>query len=101
MPKPLSQEKKLDWQEKIQKQQESGLSVQRWCHENQISKHNFCYWRDKLSPKLLNQPSFTELKDLEKTGITIEYAGFYIHLDKNFESSTLKACLDILKDVKC
>lgn len=101
MPKPLSLEKKLEWQERIRKQQESGLPIERWCRENQIAKHTFCYWRDKLSSKSLSRSSFSELKDVEKTGIKLEYSGIFIHLDKDFESSTLKNCLAVLKEIKC
>jgi hypothetical protein len=34
MGKSLSLEKKLEWQENIRKQQESKLSVQKWCEQN-------------------------------------------------------------------
>lgn len=101
MPRPSSSEKKQEWEEKIRKQRESGLSIERWCHDNQLPTHVFYYWRDKFLPKSLNRACFTELHDANRTGITIEYRGIRIHLDKHFEPSILKRCLAALKELKC
>lgn len=101
MPK-LSPEKKLEWEERIRNQRESGLSIEKWCQQNQILPHRFYYWRDRLLPKLgLDRSSFTELVQTKGSGICIEYHGIRIHLERNFDPSILKECLSVLKELKC
>lgn len=103
MPRSTSEEVKEKWKETIHQQRQSGLSITAWCCENNISKSVFCYWRDKLFPKVaLNHTAFTELFDKKssiQTGIKLEYQGFRIHLEGDFDPYTLKKCLDVLK--KC
>ena len=102
MPKPLSSEKKLEWEEKIRKQKDSGLSIERWCNEHQIRSHTFHYWKERLSPKPLpSRLSFAELSSAKETGITIEHRHLRIRLDKHFDPYVLKQCLSVLMEIKC
>ena len=102
MPTVASQEKRSMWEQKIRLQQQSGLSIERWCRENQISPHTFHYWKDRLFPKtVLTHSSFIELSDGKGTGIIIEHQGVRIHLDRHFEPETLKRCLAALKEITC
>lgn len=114
MPQTLSEEKIQEWKEKILKQRESGLSIKRWCNENSVVIHTFNYWQTKLFPKiLLTRSAFKEIpdrkricvSDLKEKVIVVEYHGIRIHLDQQFEPSTLKQCLEVLlevlKDVIC
>jgi hypothetical protein len=94
-------EKVQDWKEKILQQQNSGLSVTRWCQEHQVVECQFYYWRSKLFPKKVDVSGFTELVDAKNTGITIEYNGMRIHMDPNFDADTLKKCLSVIKVIKC
>lgn len=98
----VSPEQKLDWAEKIRKQQESGLSIEKWCQQNQIPTHQFHYWKARLLPQSkVTRANFKEITAREGTGITLEYQAVRIHLDPNFEPSILKQCLTILKEVVC
>jgi transposase-like protein len=103
MPQPFSEAKKQEWKKRILQQGESGLSIAQWCRENDVSSHNFSYWRDKLFRKAalavaLDRSTFTELADKrrvtvsdpERKGITIEYHKIRIHVEEQFESSALK-----------
>lgn len=103
MPKPISPEKKLEWQEKIRQQRESGLSIDRWCLQNHLPPHIFYYWKSRLFPKApLTHSCFTELPaGNQGTGICIEYRGVRIHLDRDFDPSTLKSCLSTLRGIPC
>ncbi len=105
MAQPLSSAQKQEWQEKIFKQQESGLSIKQWCCNHQIPAHTFYYWKKRLhstNTSALNRSSFSELPlAKEETGITIECREFRIHLDKDFEPSILKQCLTVLKELSC
>jgi len=102
MPKSVSSEKKLKWEEKVRQQRESGLSITRWCRQNQIHPNTFRYWKDRLSPKSpLTRSCFTELSTSLGTGIYIEYRGVRIHIDKCFDPATLKNCLSALRGIQC
>jgi hypothetical protein len=102
MAEALHLEKRNQWEEKIHQQQASGLSIQRWCHEHQIKTHVFYYRKDRLNQKTtLSRSGFTELVNTKAPGISIEYQGVRIHIDKNFDSATLHDCLSVLRGVKC
>jgi hypothetical protein len=102
MSKPLPPEKKLEWEEKVRQQLESGLSIAKWCSQNQIVVHTFYYWKERLFPKnQLTRSCFTELPVSQGTGISIEYRGVRILIDKYFDPATLKSCLSALKGVSC
>ena len=98
MKKQISPEKRLEWEEKFQKHRESGLSVNRWCLENQISKSSFNYWKERLYPRqqILFRSNFVELSSTQNTGIVIECRGLTVRLDRKFDSSVLKQCLTVL-----
>ena len=102
MAKVLPLEKRNEWEERIRQQQASGLSIERWCQANEIKTHAFHYWKDQLNQKTpLNRSFFTELVNTKTPGISIEYQGFRIHVDKNFDSATLQDCLTVLRGMKC
>src|ERR1700722_18305231 len=102
MPRQASEEIKQQWKDKIQIQRESGLSIVVWCDKNNISIHTFNYWKDKLFPRpSLNRASFSEITQLgpKNTAVTIEYHGFQVRIDSNFDPAALKKCLKILREV--
>lgn len=102
MSNPHPPKKQPKWEEILLKQHESGLSANRWCIENSISVHTFHYWRKKLLPKNdLTRSCFTELVEENEAGVTIEYQGFSVLLNRQFDPSTLKRCLETLKEIKC
>lgn len=97
MGKPFSTEQRHIWKEKIQSQKESGLSIQRWCQENQIAPHLFHYWNKQLFKKEFERNSFAELTDQKGCTIDIEYREIRIHL----EAVSLRQALQVLKELKC
>ena len=102
MAKPLSEELKQQWKDRVNEQRSSGLSVPLWCRQNKIPVYNFRYWQNKLFPKPpIDCSAFTEIsiKSTAKTEIILAYQGFNVHLSQHFDSSTLKRCLEVLK--KC
>ena len=110
MSRTFSKEKRQQWKDHILKQRESGLSIVCWCRQNNILSQAFYYWQRKLFPKpILDRSDFTEVEDgksseafdLKGTGITIEYHGIIIHLEKQFDHLTLKQCLTALKEAAC
>jgi hypothetical protein len=103
MARPISDERKQQWQHNILNQHDSGLSIAAWCRLNKIAVHKFYYWQKKLLPKSsLEGLAFAELINEERgkvsdSGIVLEYQGISIHLSHHFVSSALKRCLEVLK----
>ena len=97
----VSEEAKQQWKNNILNQRSSGLSIAAWCHQNEVHNHVFYYWKSKLFPNPpLSRSVFTEIEeknDKSNSGIVLTYQGFSIHLDQHFDSSTLKRCLEVLK----
>jgi transposase-like protein len=98
MPRQISQEKRLEWEEKVRAQEESGKNMTQWCREQQIHYSTFSYWKKQFRPtvKTLSRSSFTELSDGTSTGITIHCQRIQIHLTKDFDLVTLTRCLRLL-----
>ncbi len=110
MSQPFSEEQKQQWREKIISQKNSGISIAAWCRQNEIADHLFYYWKRKLFPEpAITLSSFTEVPfekegqclETKNSGIKIEYGEIHIHLDKCFDSPTLKRCLSVLKGAAC
>jgi hypothetical protein len=102
MSKPTSTAKKIEWETRIRQQHESGLSVDRWCRQNQVTSCSFYYWKYRLQPKTeLTRSCFTELPLDQGTGISIEYQGIRILIDKSFDPATLRNCLSALRGLQC
>jgi len=101
MAQPFSEDLKLKWKENILKQRQSKFSMASWCRQNGIAVHTFYYWQSKLFPKpVLSRSAFTEAieeKNKSTTGIVLEYHGFNIHLNECFNPSTLKKCVEVLR----
>lgn len=90
-------ELRLTWEERIQKQKASGLTIQHWCRDNQIPIYLFYAWKRRLSPKTLSRGCFIEIAEAKDVGITIEMNGISIRLEKHFDAATLKRCLETLR----
>ena len=97
----LSPVKRLEWKKRICCQRESGLSIERWCRENKITSHLFHYWKARLFPPVIQKAAFIEVQDKNNIGVTIEYFGFRLLIDRHFDPLTLKRCLSLLKEIKC
>ena len=95
--------KSRDWERKIQEQRQSGLSVTRWCHSNQISYHTFLYWKRRFQRlQSIERKTFIEIQDTSpKSRIHLECNGIRIYVDKDFDAPTLAKCLQMLKAAVC
>lgn len=80
MPKPLSEDKKLEWKNLIEQQRQSGLSIDKWCLQNQIQSHTFHYWKDKLFQKSLQKTSFTEINVKRPDAILLQARGVSVRI---------------------
>lgn len=101
MPRPSSQQTQLEWKERILQQQASGLSIEKWCSQNQISPHNFTYWRDKLFPKQLEKSHFTELNIKRSDAISLQARGIHIHMGSDCDPHLRKQIFTIFAELSC
>lgn len=101
MGRKASEENQSKWKENILEQRQSNLSVVAWCLQNKIAVPTFHYWKKKLFPKSFDRNVFTEIVRDNNigSGVSLEYRGIHIHLNRDFEPSVLQVCLDVLK--KC
>lgn len=80
MPRPTSEDKKLEWKALIEQQNQSGLSVKKWCLQNKIPHSTLQYWKEKLFPKPLQKESFTELNIKRSDAISLQACGISVRL---------------------
>lgn len=96
--------KRIEWERKVSEWQKSGKSVRSWCKENQINYVTFLGWRNRLQEdqSLADHSEFVELKEKPSgSGIYLECSGIFIHLSLDFNTLTLKKCLEVLKGETC
>ncbi len=101
MPIQASEEKQLEWKNIIEQQRQSGLSIDKWCRQNQIAPHNFHYWRDKLFPKSLQKSSFTELNMRRPDAISLQARGIYIRMGNDCDLNLRKQLFALFAEVSC
>jgi hypothetical protein len=97
MKKAVNLQLRTEWEGKIRTQQMSGLSIAKWCKDNQVVQHTFYYWKDRLFPKE-KRLSFAELKSDKGTGVSIEYNNLRICLESDFDPLVLKRCMLALRE---
>lgn len=101
MPIPASEEKQLEWKNLIDQQGQSGLSVKKWCHQNQIRPTTFLYWKEKLYSKQLLKSSFTELNIKRPDAISLQARGVYIRLGADCDLNLRKRLFALFAEVSC
>ena len=93
-----------EWLELIEEWQESQMSAKAWCLKQTIPYKKFIYWKMRLTNAARSIPqvptaSFVELSDTQSNlaGIEIHCHNFSLMLQKDFDSSTLLRCLQVLE----
>ncbi len=101
MPKPTSEEKKLEWKNLIEQQRQSGLSVEKWCLQNQIRPHTFLYWKEKLFLKPLQKTSFAELNMKRPDAISLQARGLYVRMGSDCDPHLRKQLFALFTEASC
>lgn len=101
MPIPASEEKKLEWKNLIEQQRQSGLSVDKWCLQNQIRLSAFQYWKDKLFPRGLQKESFSELTMRRSDTISLQAKGLYVRMSGDCDPSLRKQLFALFGGLPC
>lgn len=101
MPSPKSEDKQIEWKNLIDQQGRSGLSVKKWCQQNQIRPYSFYYWKDKLFPKQLQKTSFTELNMNRPDAISVQARGLYIRIGSDCDPHLRKQLFALFAGISC
>lgn len=101
MPSPSSESKKLEWTKLIEQQRQSGLSVEKWCLQNQIRPYTFRYWKEKLFSKPLQKTSFTELNVKRSDAVSLQAPGIYVRLGVDCNPNLRKQLFSLFAEASC
>lgn len=102
MSNPTSEEKQFKWKNLIEQQRQSGLSIDKWCLQNQIRSHVFHYWKTKLFPKQLQKTSFTELNIKRPPDtISLQTRGLRVHIAEDCDPHMRKQLFALLGEWSC
>lgn len=101
MPIPTPEEKKLEWKNLIEQQRQSGLSIEKWCRQNQIVPHTFHYWKDKLFPRPLQKSSFTELNMKRSDAVALQARGLYVRMGSDCDPLLRKQLFALFASLPC
>lgn len=102
----LTEEERQEWANKVKNWETSGKSAAQWCRENKVEYHKFLYWKERFTsfrvkPTPSSVTAFVEIAENKSyySGITIECHNLRIRLAKQFDLSTLKSLISLLKGV--
>ena len=92
------------WQELVLQWETSNKSAKAWCCEHGVAYVSFISWRNHLKNTLPTKPdtlqaSFVEISDPSPalSGIEIHCRSLTLTLSKDFDSSALVRCLQVLE----
>jgi hypothetical protein len=103
----LAEQRLNEWEIKINQWKASQKSITTWCKEQSIPEHRFYYWQRKLKKTsqkaFTDNSSFVQLADSSEgvSGIELKIQKFTINLSREFDTVTLKRCLQLLQEVSC
>ncbi len=86
----MDESKRQLWEERFEEQATSGMTVDTWCAEKQISKHTFYYWKQRIRKEKMDEiekntesPLFAKLQmpaasddRITEAGLIIRWRGF-------------------------
>jgi hypothetical protein len=82
------------WTELVSEQKQSGLSVQDFCRERQISIHSYRGWRTRLNKEPSPSGEWLTLKSQSRTSaetaITIRIGAAHIDVSTGFDPQLLR-----------
>lgn len=101
------------WEQRINEKNKSGMSVAEWCKINNIKKHIYFYWRNKInkSKKLDNEIKFTEVtsifsnsNELETNQIKTDdfhiiFKNVQVSVPSNFNQDSLAGLMKVLQQL--
>jgi hypothetical protein len=99
-----NQSKKQYWKKCLLDWSKSGQLLKTWCKKNNLPYSSLWYWQKKLLPKIEENEEqesvlFSELVDpgSQSSGVELVIGTRVIRLCKNFDTETLKSCLNVVE----
>jgi hypothetical protein len=99
------------WRKRLDDCANSGKTVVYWCHRNNVSVHQYYYWKRRLAiapPQPTAPTEFLPVELVEAaplpaaiTGVTLRLAGTQIELAHGFDPATLQAVVVALSALPC
>lgn len=95
----LSEEKLELWKQHFAAQEQSGLSVAKYCRQHNLKVHQFKYYRSSLSAKTQKTPHFIPVKVKKREMVKIEIAGVELGISSDISQAWLaKLILEVGKN---
>ncbi|WP_414150378.1 IS66 family insertion sequence element accessory protein TnpA [Acetobacterium carbinolicum] len=90
----MVESKRQLWKERFEEQSNSEMTIDAWCSQNQISKHTFYYWKQRIRKDKMDRveentasPLFAKLEmpataaeRITEAGLIIRWRGFELIL---------------------
>ena len=99
------------WEQRINDRNNSGLTIEKWCKENNISRHKYNYWNHKIKEKNNHEVTFAEVTpiilDVERSEVNVcksdDFQLFFnniqVTIPSNFNKSSLADLMEILQNL--
>ena len=98
---------KEEWMEHVKRFKESGISINRYCRDNNLKPTSFRHWINKDRKTVFNTRKKENFVKLEvkntfvreiSSHILLKYNSFEITLSADFNKSDLNRLLDVLEE---
>ena len=103
----------LLWEQRINERTKSGMSVSKWCKDNEISKGKYHYWNHKINKKQNpnNEMTFAEitpiLSNADQAILTsdklddfqIFFKSIQVTIPSNFNQTSLAGLMKVLNEL--
>jgi len=101
------------WEERIKERNKSGMSVSKWCKNNEISKSKYHYWNHKISKKQKpnNETTFAEITPIPSNAevaisssdklddFQIFFKNIQVTVPSNFNQTSLAELMKVLREL--
>ena len=93
------------WEQMVQSRKESGLTISKWCKENNMNPKTYYYRLRKVREASFKETETHEIvqisddteQNLQKEKIEILWGNLKISVPDNFKRKTLQKILEVLK----
>ncbi|MFT8316074.1 MAG: hypothetical protein ABF633_17765 [Clostridium sp.] len=99
------------WKQRINEKNKSGMSVSEWCKINEISKHKYHYWNNKINKKLDKKMEFAEVSSIisntheseankgKSDDFQIFFKNVQVTVPSNFNKDSLAGLMKVLQQL--
>ena len=88
------------WQERVARQERSGLSVTDYCRRNNLVTHQMVYWRGRIRKLNQSQGRFVE-KSRQSQPVEVQIGErIKIVVGSDYDAKVVKSLVELLSDAK-